>query len=176
MQGKPGEVQGHLYVFRIIQSYPVQHLLHLFASLWLWYFSQTPPALSSGSSQQALPGHGLGLRQALRFPPGTTIDVSLLIRESIDWMERGTYHNGQDGRGDVGETPSLLFQRERGDERDRVGRVRRVRVASHGVEHLRRRNTSSQRDRNESGSKFKAGKYCARTFADSPARRSRDRR
>lgn len=53
-------------------------------------------------------------------------------------MERGTHHDGQDGRGDVGETSSLLFQRERGDEGDRVGRVRRVRVTGHGVEHLRR--------------------------------------
>ena len=64
--------------------------------------------------------------------------VSLIIRERRDQADAKTHHNGQDGRGDVGETSSLLFQRERGDEGDRVGRVRRVRVTGHGVEHLRR--------------------------------------
>ena len=65
--------------------------------------------------------------------------VSLMIggKERPSRREKKTHHDGQDGRSDVGETPSLLFQRERGDEGDRVGRVRRVRVASDGVEHLR---------------------------------------
>lgn len=49
----------------------------------------------------------------------------------------GAHHDGQDGRGDVGETSTVLLEGERGDKGDRVGGVRGVRVPSDRVEHLK---------------------------------------